>query len=178
MAVVLLNTALQMTTWASEPRGWHDALQYIDLIFVLIYTVEMVAKMLQERTLKCVPGLSYPLLRFRIFCTPVRLLLWGAQAVFSPAGHGIPCRRCPLVRQQIAFGVQGAPCCLGVNGKRIPMSGPCFCDCRSWAKSRWNLAEAVIVLGSIATLITKKGETREVRFLRLAAVPALMCSTG
>ncbi len=41
-----------MTTWAAEPRGWHAALEYIDLIFVLIYAAEMAAKLLQERNLK------------------------------------------------------------------------------------------------------------------------------
>lgn len=52
VCVIMANTAFQMTSWASAPRGWHDALEYIDLIFVLIYTAEMAAKLLQERSLK------------------------------------------------------------------------------------------------------------------------------
>lgn len=35
--------------------------------------------------------------------------------------------------------------------------------CRAWAKNPWNLAEALIVLGSLATVMTVKGETREVK---------------
>lgn len=41
-----------------------------------------------------------------------------------------------------------------------------MCCCRLWAKNPWNLAEAVIVLGSLATVMTRKGETREVSVRR------------
>ena len=54
VAVVLANTAFQTTSWAFEPRGWHTALEVINLLFVLAYTAELFAKMAQERTLKCV----------------------------------------------------------------------------------------------------------------------------
>jgi len=56
---------------------------------------------------------------------------------------------------------------LGLERRHSRVHGCCSRRCtvrRSWAQSRWNLAEAVIVLGSLATVITKKGETREVGY--------------
>ena len=41
-------------------------------------------------------------------------------------------------------------------------SGRLVCCHREWARHPWNLAEALIVLGSLATVMTHKGETREV----------------
>lgn len=44
---------------------------------------------------------------------------------------------------------------------------------RAWAKDWWNLAEAVIVAGSVATLFSPKGDTREVHPLAAPPRPPL-----
>ncbi len=42
----------------------------------------------------------------------------------------------------------------------------CWCD-RMWAKNRWNVAEAVLLIGSLATVFPARGTAREVSFTRL-----------
>ncbi len=46
VGVVLFNTAVQMTSWASEPGRWYTGLNAFDAIFVAVYVAELAAKYL------------------------------------------------------------------------------------------------------------------------------------
>ena len=46
VGVVLFNTAVQMSSWASEPGRWYTGLNAFDVIFVAVYVAELAAKYL------------------------------------------------------------------------------------------------------------------------------------
>ncbi len=116
------SVSVQMTTWAADPRGWHAALEYIDLIFAPFLRTKKNTELfsicpddhLGRRAARLArrPGVYRPHLRPDIRGGDGRQAAAGAEPEVSPSRH----RKCPYAllacrRPSVVLQLAEPSCC-------------------------------------------------------------------